>query len=231
MKLSSLTDIGIKRKDNQDNYWSARLSVNEKEVGVVCLCDGMGGLDNGGLASRVVVEAVKEFFTRSVDLDELVKVVKNANSLLYNKSVMERISLGTTCTILYCCDGAYHILHIGDSRCYKKSTEDDKVHILTSDHTVLAKYSKAGKTLPPHLVKKYKNTLTRCIGVASSIDLDYYTGTYSEGDLFLVCSDGFWHFLDYGSFYNSDFSDLQELINSFIVKGETDNITVGILEC
>lgn len=231
MKLSSLTDIGIKRKDNQDNYWSARLSINGKEVGVICLCDGMGGLDNGGLASRVVVEAVREFFTRSTDLEELKKVVKEANSYLYNKSIMERISLGTTCTILYCCEGSYHILHIGDSRCYRKSINDGNVKVLTSDHTVLAKYKQAGKTLPPHLVKKYKNTLTRCIGVASSIELDYYTGDYVEGDLFLVCSDGFWHFLDFSSFYNSDFSDLKKLINTFIGKGETDNITVGILEC
>lgn len=230
MKLSSLTDIGIKRKDNQDNYWSARLSVDGKEVGVICLCDGMGGLDNGGLASRIVVEAVKEFFSNSVDLDELKQVVKDSNNLIYNKSIAERVSLGTTCTILICMDGYYHILHIGDSRCYKRSGLTGDVTILTTDHSVLAKYKRAGKTLPPNLVKKYKNTLTRCIGVAGHIDLDYYNGKYSEGDLFLVCSDGFWHFLDFNSFYNSDFSDLSSLIKSYIGRGETDNITVGILE-
>lgn len=231
MKLSSLTDIGIKRADNQDNYWSARLSLSGKEVGVICLCDGMGGLDNGGLASKVVVEAVRDFFSRSTDFIELAKVVKNVNTVLFNKSVMEKNSLGTTCTILYCYSGTYHILHIGDSRCYKRSTGDGKVHVLTSDHTVLEKYRKRGKTLPSHLKEKYKNTLTRCIGVSSSIDLDYYTGTYEEGDLFLVCSDGFWHYLKDSSFYNSDFSNLKGLIEGYMARGETDNITVGILEC
>lgn len=231
MKLSSITDIGIKRKDNQDNYWSARLSINGEEAGVICLCDGMGGLDKGALASGEVVKAVKDFFINNSDFSKLANVLKDTNTYLYNKSIKDSISLGTTCTVLYCFQGTYHVFHIGDSRCYKKSTEDGKVHVLTSDHTVLEKYKQAGKTLPPHLVRKYKNTLTKCIGVTGNIDLDYYTGGYQEGDVFLVCSDGFWHYLDYNSFYNDDFNNLKELINRFISKGETDNITVSILEC
>ena len=231
MKLSSLTDIGIRRKDNQDNYWSARIDINGKEAGVVCLCDGMGGLDNGGLASRVVVESVKEFFKQSTDFIDLKSVIKKVNTSLYEKSVSEKISLGTTCTIVFCMDGTYHILHIGDSRCYRRSLKDEKVYLLSKDHTVLERFKDEGKVLPERLAKKYKNTLTRCIGVSSNIDLDYSTGTYDEGDLFLVCSDGFWHYLEDKSFFNSDFSNLQELIKSYIAKGETDNITVGILEC
>ena len=39
MKINSLSDIGVKRKDNQDNFWSARLMVDGSEVGVVCICD------------------------------------------------------------------------------------------------------------------------------------------------------------------------------------------------
>ena len=231
MRLSSLTDIGVKRKDNQDNYWSARLDIDGKEAGVICLCDGMGGLDNGGLASRVIVEAVRNFFSESTDFLNLRSVIKNANSSLYNKSVSERISLGTTCTIVFCFEGVYQIFHIGDSRCYRKSIKDNKVYLLSKDHTVVERYKDEGKVLPERLAKKYKNTLTRCIGVSNNIDLDYSTGTYDEGDLFLVCSDGFWHYLDNNSFFNNDFSNLQELIKRYIVKGETDNITVGILEC
>ncbi len=231
MRLSSLTDIGVKRKDNQDNYWSARLDIDGKEAGVICLCDGMGGLDNGGLASRVIVEAVKDFFSESTDFLNLRSVIKNANSSLYNKSVSERISLGTTCTIVFCFEGVYQIFHIGDSRCYRKSIKDNKVYLLSKDHTVVERYKDEGKVLPERLSKKYKNTLTRCIGVSNNIYLDYSTGTYDEGDLFLVCSDGFWHYLDNNSFFNNDFSNLQELIKRYIVKGETDNITVGILEC
>lgn len=231
MKLVSLTDTGVKRKDNQDNYWSARLMINGSESGVVCLCDGMGGLDNGGLASKTVVEAVRKFFLTSNDIPKLVQVLNDVNTVLFTKSRTEKVSLGTTCTIVYCYNGEYHILHIGDSRCYKGNGTSKTVEVLTSDHTVLEKYRLAGKELPPHLAKKYKNTLTKCIGVSENIDLDYYSGKYDEGDTFLVCSDGFWHFLDDDSFFNNDFEDLQKLVNSFIRKGETDNITVSILHC
>jgi len=231
MKLSSMTDIGIKRKDNQDNYWSARLDIDGVEAGVICLCDGMGGLDNGGLASRVVVEAVKDFFSKDTDFIELRGIIKKVNTSLYEKSRAEKISLGTTCTIVFCIGGTYHILHIGDSRCYRKSVREEKVYVLTKDHTVLERYKDEGKVLPERLARKYKNTLTRCIGVAPNIDLDYSTGKYEKGDLFLVCSDGFWHYLEGSSFFNSDFSNLGKLIKRYISKGETDNITVGILEC
>ena len=230
MILSSITDIGVKRKDNQDNYWSARLDVDGKEVGVVCLCDGMGGLDKGGLASKTVVEAVREAVSKKLSIDYLRDVIKEANDYLYNMSKKENISIGTTCTVVLLRNGVYEILHIGDSRCYHFNTlgVDSKFSILTKDHTVVEKFRSAGKVLPLDLEKKYRNTLTRCVGASSNMVLDYYTGSYEEGDTFLVCSDGFWHFLSEGDIPNLD--NLEGLIKKYISLGETDNITVVSLK-
>lgn len=225
MKLSSLTDIGVRRKDNQDNYWSARLDVNGEEVGVICLCDGMGGLDKGGLASKTVVKAVKEFFNNSTDIHELKGVIRKAHESLCNISKEEKISLGTTCTVILLKGGIYEVLHIGDSRCYHYG---NGLSVITKDHTVLERFKESGKKLPPDLYKKYKNTLTRCIGASDKMDLDYYTGSYCEGDIFLVCSDGFWHFLEEEDF--SRLNNLDMLIKKYISMGETDNITVVWME-
>lgn len=227
MILDSLTDVGVKRKDNQDNYWSARLDVNGEEAGVICLCDGMGGLHNGGLASKIVVEAVKEYFLESIDFEGLKARLKEVNSEVVGMGSTCEGALGTTCTVLLCFRGRYHILHIGDSRCYRYS--GGKLYKLTEDHTVVEKYRKQGKILPDHLMKKYKNALTRCIGVSNTIHIDYVAGDYQDGDIFLVCSDGFWHNLGVSHFANNDISDLDRLIKKFIAKGETDNITVGVL--
>lgn len=228
MKLRTLTDIGAKRVDNQDNYWSAILDVDSKEIGVLCLCDGMGGLKDGALASKIVVEAVREYFTHSVDFKGLEDVLKEANILVNSKKTDEDGCLGTTCTVLKCYEGIYEILHIGDSRCYHK--KGNEVIQLTEDHTVIEKYRKMGKELPDNLVKKYRNTLTRCMGVKEDLVLDYYSGFYSSGDLFLVCSDGFWHSLNEESFLNGALEDLSSMVSNCISNGETDNITVGILE-
>lgn len=231
MKLISLTDIGIKRSDNQDNYWASRLSINGEEAGVICLCDGMGGLNNGALTSRTVVTEVKKFFMSSIDFKDLEMVIKDVNTLIHDK-ISQGGQSGTTCTVLFCYKGHYKILHVGDSRCYLKS--DEKVSILTEDHTVIARYEKQGKVVPDRLVKKYRNVLTRCVGASDHVTLDYMEGKYKDGDLFLVCSDGFWHYLDDESFFNGDLSNIdgvRSLVNKMMYDyNETDNITVGVLE-
>lgn len=231
MKLSSNTNIGSTRRDNQDNYWSARINVNGEEYGVICLCDGMGGLADGALASSSIVKAVREFFKYDNDFSNLSEVVRNASMSIYQGSDPAHPS-GTTCTILMCGEGGYSILHIGDSRCYKASK--GVVKVLTKDHSAYASIvennPKVLDKLSEKKIRQLKSSLTRCLGVKSSAVLDYEQGNYQDGDIFLVCSDGFWHFLDERSFFNGDLKDLNSMVENCIRKGETDNITVGVLE-
>ena len=226
MKLTSITDIGVKRTNNQDNFWASRLNINGSEAGVICLCDGMGGLSNGALTSKIVAERVMQFFKKSIDFKELENIIKEANTYIY-EVISKKGQSGTTCTILFCLNGEYKILHVGDSRCYRVSSSG--VQLLTEDHTVIEKYRKQGRDLPDDLVKKYRNVLTRCVGAEKNVSLDYLEGTYSDGDYFLVCSDGFWHYLKESSFSNGDIFNLSLLVGKFKASGETDNITAGLL--
>ena len=188
MKLYSLTDIGIKRSDNQDNYWSAILKVNDTEAGVVCLCDGMGGLNNGSLASRMVVEAVRDYILREFEFEGIDEVIKLVNQKILGMSGGEREKLmGTTCTFLLCYDGSYKIWHIGDSRAYL--IRNGKETLLTTDHSAIHEYN-IRKQDNEYLWNKYKNKLTRCIGVKNEILPDIYEGSYNSGDVFFLCSDG-----------------------------------------
>lgn len=226
MELISATDIGVRRKENQDNYWSARLDVMGREVGVVCVCDGMGGLNDGGLASRTVVQAVREFFKTSMDTDSLVRVIKEANKSVYEKGAKSGKRMGTTCTILICDSGKFKILHIGDSRCYL--IKGTKLHVLTTDHSVIKQYN-ITKESNPDMYRKHRNSLTRCIGVKPDVEVDVIEGEYQKGDKFLLCSDGFWHFFDSRGKVD-DLDDLKSIIGECIENGETDNITVGVLK-
>ena len=227
MKLTSLTDIGAKRKENQDNYWSARLDIDDEEAGVICLCDGMGGLSNGGLASQTVVEAVKDFFMEDYDFERLEDIVKDCNSKVREIGQTKDKGMGTTCSILFCMGGKYKVLHVGDSRVYL--VRNGELHQLSTDHSALNMY-KVTKANNPKLYAKYKNLLTRCIGVKPEVKLDYYEGEYFEGDKFFLCSDGLWHYFDDNSFSSDLLDDLGSLIQRCISEGETDNITVGVLE-
>lgn len=226
MKIDSLTDIGVRRKENQDNYWSALLKVDGEDAGVICLCDGMGGLNNGGLASRIVVESVRDYFKSNIDFDGLSTVLQHANNTIHSIAVGEGSRMGTTCTVLLCYEGIYRILHVGDSRCYL--LRDHNFSALTRDHSALAKY-KITKDKNPDLYKKYKNSLTRCIGVKEFVQTDYIEGEYLPGDTFLCCSDGLWHYFDDYTYSEEQLFQLPELIKKCIDSGETDNITVGLL--
>ena len=227
MKLYSLTDIGSTRKENQDNYWSAILNVNNEEAGVLCLCDGMGGLNNGGMASRLVVEAVRDYFLNKFIFEGIEDVLRNVNRKIFSMSEGNSKNLmGTTCTLIVLYRGIYKICHIGDSRAYV--IRDGNLNQLTTDHSAVNMYG-ISKQDNPVLWGKYKNKLTRCIGVKEDIYFDYYTGSYFEGDKFFVCSDGCWHFFDNCDYSDCDICDLKSLFANCISHGEKDNITAGVI--
>lgn len=228
MILKSISDIGVKRKDNQDNYWSTIAEVNGETTGFVCVCDGMGGLNQGGLASRMVVESIKKAFEKGMPFKELEGVVQQTNGEIFSKSE-ETGKMGTTCTFVECCNGRYRLFHIGDSRCYR-ITKRGAFDLLTNDHSAVKE-----RGLSPEkdyaMWKKYKNSLTRAVGVKQRIRMDYREGSYSKGDSFLVCSDGMWHLFEKNCFHFEDLRDLQSLVDKAKREGEQDNITVCMLGC
>lgn len=223
MKIDSLTDIGVKRSDNQDNFWSSLLEVDGEEAGVICLCDGMGGLNDGGLASRMVIESVRDGILSGARFEDLEGYIKQVNTSIYRKGLREGGRMGTTCTLLRCYKGIYEIWHVGDSRCYLLNGNGD-FEALTKDHSAV-KEKNITEEENPALYKKYKNALTRCIGVKPEVVLDYYKGTYKEGDIFFVCSDGIWHSLESLNATKEMMTDLPNLVRNCISKGETDNLT------
>lgn len=219
--IDAITDIGIKRKDNQDNYWVSRLQIGNRELEILCVCDGMGGLTNGGIASEMVVRSVREAYLGGKAFLDLKGVLEETNKQIYNRE--ER--MGTTCTIVEVEGDFYRVWHVGDSRFYIYRLGE--LIQVTTDHSALKKYNITKDN--PYLYKKYKNSLTRCIGVQEEVNLDYIEGSLQENDILLVCSDGLWHFFDDRDCCTEDLEDLNGLVSSCINAGETDNITCVML--
>ena len=227
MKIVSLTDQGIRRKENQDNYWSALFEVDGVEAGVLCICDGMGGLNNGSLASKMVVKAVRKHLINTFDLGKLGVVIQQVNDdILKIGGTAKETRMGTTCTIVVCTNGKYHITHVGDTRVYK--IHDGAMVKLTTDHSAIEKYG-VTKADNFELWNKYKSMLTRCVGVKQVVIPDTYDGTYSQGDIFFVCSDGVWHYFDDNPADLELVIHPEKLISACISCGETDNLTACLL--
>lgn len=235
MELKAISDISGREK-NQDNYWYAKFKVvssdsdEEGEAAVVCVCDGMGGLDDGEKASRIVIENVRDFFLNGGDISGIGEILEKAHSNI--KELSDKRS-GTTCVLLVCQDGNYRVANIGDSRCYVSKgvgTTEVVVTQLTKDHTAINKFRDEGKEITEEMLHKYKNMLSRCVGASKKIKYDIFEGKYQKGDVFVVCSDGFWHTLSSDDFKSGAIMDLSKMVEKCKKMGETDNITACILK-
>lgn len=56
------TDIGIAKNTNQDSMLIKQGMVDDTEVLLAAICDGMGGLSKGELASATVIRAFAKWF-------------------------------------------------------------------------------------------------------------------------------------------------------------------------
>lgn len=265
MKVYAVSDIGM-RNENQDSYWVAKIAVSDpgstsnldnlgigggypkgvSEGSIICVCDGMGGLDDGSYASRTTIEHVR-YAVRggNIDVETLSAAIEEANSKLYRLGKDRGKRLGTTCTIVILLDGQYRIIHVGDSRCYRIG-HDNIYRVLTEDHTAFEKFRNEGvmqwvddrnvringKT---YRAGSLRSKLTRSVGVREGIDLEVYQGGYVKGDMFLVSSDGFWHSLDSDNRWpimlrraSNKEEYLRSLMAQFKNRNEKDNLTVAM---
>lgn len=249
---SAVTDVGISKKTNQDSV-CVKIAETKKhgQIAMVVLCDGMGGLEKGELASATVIRAFSNWFESELpkQIDkyswksisaEWEKLAKEQNYLIgqYGKKI--DVSLGTTLTAMLVIEGKYLIVHVGDSRAYSIT---DKVEQLTEDQTFINREIKAGRmTLEEAKVDPRRNMLLQCVGASKNIEPQIITGKIANNSVYMFCSDGFRHVLsDEEIFENFNYinaSTIQTieqnagfLIDTVKSRQEKDNITVAILKC
>ncbi len=200
---ASHTDIGISKKINQDAFAIKIAKAKKHNIAFAILCDGMGGLNNGEYASAVVVNTFcKWFYTElpgmvetQINFEVIQKrwneIILELGSKLMNYGAERNISLGTTTTAILIIDNQYICGHVGDSRLYRM---DQKITQITSDHTVVAREVEQHRmTVDEAKVDGRKNVLLQCVGASKVITPEFRRGTVAEGDVFMLCSDGFRH--------------------------------------
>lgn len=218
---------------------------------VICICDGMGGLSDGARASQTAASYIREVIMGeledgTINEDAIENAMLRANADLKKSSTTAKV--GTTCTIFIAVDGEYRIFHVGDSRCYKVN-RDNTYKVLTTDHTAYQRYTQRhdlrrkngefflkGERIDKSIVRKFRSSLTRCLGVKERTQVDIYEGFYEPGEIFLVASDGFWHRLTADPRWTMDLrrnfheEHFKGLVRTFKNRGEKDNLTVAAVQ-
>ena len=239
MEYSYLTDPGKIREHNED---SVTIVKNDSGEVLMAVCDGMGGHKGGEIASSITVANIGKRFlnTSSVGTKEeaisfIKEVVSEANVSLYKYTLEhpESSGMGTTVVLALLTPEFLLFGNIGDSSGYV--VKDNKLHKITSDHTLVNLLVKSGE-LTEEEAKNHprKNVLMRALGANMTVEMDIFDVETDVDGIFL-CSDGLTNMLEkeqvekvLDSSLTID-EKLQKLILKCNNRGGTDNITVAYL--
>lgn len=237
MVFACKTDIGKKRKSNQDSYAVGELPGN---AGWAVVCDGMGGANGGNIASSLAVKTISEQISSSWREGMSGKSINNllqsalaaANINIYDQSASSRelSGMGTTVVAVIISDDIAYVAHAGDSRGYLISP--DIITQLTTDHSLVQSMIESG-TITEEEARSHpnKNVITKALGIDEEIEPEFSEFELEKDDYILICTDGLTGYVEPEEFNsiirNTDYSDCpQVLVDTANKNGGGDNITV-----
>jgi serine/threonine-protein phosphatase Stp1 len=188
-RSAARTDTGKVRARNEDAF----LALPEQGLWVVA--DGMGGHQNGALASRLIVEQLAEPSPGDLPqrLDALRKRLHALNRRLGQELTVTAAHpdpvIGSTVVALLIDGDRAACVWAGDSRCYL--WRGSRLYQLTRDHSLLQQLIDEQQLSPSEAARHpAAHALTRAIGASDELKLEILELDVLPGDAFLLCSDG-----------------------------------------
>lgn len=219
--VAAQTDVGTTKAVNQDSLTVKVANTACGEAAIAVICDGMGGLEQGEVASAVVVRAYEQWFLKEfprllargfseTELEQIWRLLANdCNARIIDYGRERKSAMGTTLTVMLLLDGRYYVSHVGDCRIYVMG---DGMEQLTTDQTYVAREVALGHMTPEQARNdSRRNVLLQCIGTADSVEPDFLYGDLYDGDSFLICSDGFRHALNDTEIYEYCHTALEDM--------------------
>ena len=239
MRVFSATDVGQKRKMNQDYVF-----VSEGPVGnlpnLFVVADGMGGHNAGDYASSHAVQTLVDEIRKDKDFNP-IKIIRHAietanteirNQAQNNESLK---GMGTTIVATTIVGHYAYIANVGDSRLY---VVQDQIHQVTKDHSLVQEMVRMGE-LKAEDAKDHpdKNIITRALGAERTVDIDFFDLKLEPGCTILMCSDGLSNMVEDAKMeeiiFDSEISldrKGRKLLREANQNGGKDNIAIILVE-
>ncbi len=248
--ITANTDIGLTRETNQDSVAVKVMQTPLGRMALAVLCDGMGGLSRGELASAEVIRAFDGWvqnrlptlcetgLSDAVIRREWESLIQEQNRKLQIYGSRSHLRLGTTVVALLLTQTRYYLLNVGDSRAYILT---DHLEQMTRDQTFLAREIARGNMTPEQAkTDERRSVLLQCVGASEEVYPEMFFGDVTTGAVYMLCSDGFCHEITteeiFEAFNPQHLSDRQsmnrrseELIRRNKQRMEKDNITVALI--
>jgi serine/threonine protein phosphatase PrpC len=249
--VAALRDVGRVRQANQDSVLAMLSSLPRESsditMALLIVADGMGGHAGGEVASRLAIRTVTHYVLANLVLplldDELmealqsimIEAVQEANQIIWDQAQMTHSDMGTTCTAALMLGHGLYIAHVGDSRAYLL-TDDEELRPLTADHSTVGRLIEMGQ-LQPHQAREHplRNQLYRTIGQQPEVEVDFVYESLSNSSNVLLCSDGLWGMISEEQIRQAlthspwPQDACQELITLANLAGGEDNISAVVM--
>ena len=241
MQITGNTDVGRIRIANEDAF---SYGTFDDGAAWAVVCDGMGGVHGGKIASSTAIEMVsqkiKKCYNPSMSISSaenlLLSSITTANCVVYDRGLgdSELEGMGTTIVAAFSKKGQVCIAHVGDSRAYRIS--NGEINLITKDHSLVQEMLDMGQITQSEFEHHpRKNIITRAMGVDEKIDIEFNTVPFNENDVLILCSDGLSGLIDKDTMldiYNkTDFNSLADkYIEAANDNGGVDNITVVVMK-
>lgn len=172
IETAFFTNIG-KRMVQQDRCGIFYLGSNQKKhLGAVAfLADGLGGLDDGGIASNLILETVEEDARNVEDVQNpnhfLLGIMDHAHAKVKQSYFQNGISTGSTMIIVYIYQNELYFASVGDSKLYLYRTGQllqlNREH--SYDRTLAVMASRGTISLEEAQNNSQRNSLSNYIGM------------------------------------------------------------------
>lgn len=199
IQYSSICDIGLKAKENQDRV----LCLSDDHGGLFVVADGMGGLADGSFASQTIVEELTSWWhhysEETCPIDEekngtesLKEAIGRANEKILT-GTPEGKRCGSTVVALLLEGNRYSVIYCGDSRCYRAERRmfTTEAACLTKDD-IWENNETNIRGLTTEMIRNHRNRgkLVRAVGTGTAFSCSVLQGTMGKKTAFLLCSDG-----------------------------------------
>lgn len=226
----SATHVGHVRSENEDSHVSA------PEARMWAVADGMGGHENGRMASQAL--AAHLGWTSLPDdmegaCEALAGAIHIANRAIYEHAQEAGVQMGSTVVALVLRGHEFAVLWAGDSRAYL--LRDGNLIRLTRDHTQVEDMVERGLLSPEEAADHpMKHVLSRAVGVMDALEVDAIRDVLQSKDRFLLCSDGLTGVVDEARIAailgDGEGDAAERLVAETLAGGAPDNVTITVVE-
>lgn len=244
MKYSCLTDKGKVREQNEDYVFAS-----DQKTGplgnLFIIADGMGGENAGDYASALavntVVKNIRENITENINDDWVLSLLKSAvieaNWRVFEQAQKDpqKKGMGTTLVAAAFFNEHLYIANVGDSRLYVR--EHDFLRQVTLDHSYVQEMVRRGEMSQEEARNhKYRNRITRAIGVESIVRPDFFSLDIHDVQEVLMCTDGLTNMLTDDRIEQilckpaTVLDKSTELVNEALDNGGLDNVSVILID-